>query len=54
MKKILCLLLVMIAANVVSAREMTKEELLQALKENHHRAAAGHNSYEVPVFEEYT
>lgn len=46
MKKLLSLLLVMIATNVVSAHEMTKEELIMALKENHHRAAAGHNPYE--------
>ena len=51
MKRILCAsLAALLAVCALQARQMTKEELLQALRQNPYRAAAGHNSYEVPEY----
>ena len=47
-KLILSLLCLSVLSAVCSAGEMSREELMAALRENHHRAAAGHNSYEAP------
>lgn len=47
---LLLILSVLLGVNSLYAEDMTREELLKALAENHHRAAAGHNSYEVPDF----
>lgn len=53
MKRILCLCLAALLAVVaLQARQMSKEELLQALQQNPYRAAAGHNSYEAPEYKD--
>lgn len=48
--KILLILFVLLGVNSLYAEDMTREEQLKALTVNHHRAAAGHSSYEVPDF----
>ena len=48
--KILQILFVLLSVNSLYAENITRDDLLKALAENHHRAAAGHSSYEVPDF----
>ena len=49
MRRFLCLCVgALLAVVALQARQMTKEELMQALQQNPYRAAAGHNSYEAP------
>lgn len=34
----------------LAAREVSREQMMELLNENHHRAAAGHNPYEAPEY----
>lgn len=52
MRGLVSSLLVILAACSVYARDMSKEDLVQSLRDNHHRAAAGHNPYEHPEYKD--
>ena len=50
MVRFIMLTLSCLLALPLAAQDISREEMLDLLRENHHRAAAGHNSYEAPEF----